>query len=213
MLKGLLKLAIVLAIAFYFAGPWILTRMGEFLVVDDVEIEAADAVVVLSTGVDYLPRLMQAASLHRQGLAARVVINGNRKTDVHRDLEASGYVPRHPWHEGVVDVLEFLGVERGKVVPVSAEDAYDTVSEATMVGGALEGSGIRKLIITTSKFHTRRSGAIWGHLYPNEFELQVVAAENDPFQPDGWWHQGRQIKQVLAEYGAWMYFWGKRLTS
>ena len=41
----------------------------------------------------------------------------------------------------------------------------------------------------------------------------MVPAEEDPFKPDGWWHDGRQIRQVLSEYGAWLYFWGKRLHS
>lgn len=213
MLKKLLLTAVALVVVFYTAGPWLLTQAGEFLVADDTPVEAADAVVVLSTGVDYLPRLMQAAALHRQGLAGRVVINGNRKTEVHRDLEAQGYAPPSAWYEDGISVLEFLGVERSNIVPVSAEDAYDTVSEARIVGGVLAKSDIRRLIITTSKFHTRRSLAIWSYLHDQRFELQVIPAENDPFEVDGWWHYGRQIKQVLAEYGAWLYFWGKRWSG
>ena len=212
MKKFLTGTAVVLVVL-YLAGPWLLTRVGEFLVVDADAIESADAVVVLSTGVDYLPRLMQAAALYRQGLARLVVINGDRKTDVHRLLERRGYTAPHHWYDGAVAVLTFLGVERGKIITVSAQDAYDTVSEAGMVGQTLKDSDVRKIIITTSKFHTRRSIAIWRHLYPKQFNLQVVAASDDPFAVDGWWHYGRQIRQVLAEYGAWVYFWGKRLQQ
>ena len=213
MLKKVLMGVIALLVVCYLAGPWLLTRVGEFLVIDESGIESADAVVVLSTGVDYLPRLMQAAALFKDRLVDVVVINGNRKTDVHRDLEAQGYIPPSHWHEEAVAVLVFLGVESEKILPINAEDAYDTVSEATIVGEALTGTGIRKIIITTSKFHTRRSEAIWSHLYSERFDIQVVAAANDPFSVDGWWHHGRQIRQVLAEYGAWLYFWGKRLLN
>lgn len=213
MLKKLLIWASALLIVCYLAGPWLLTRAGEFLVVDDTPVEPAHAVVVLSTGVDYLPRLMQAATMFKNGRASLVVINGNRKTDVHRQLEAQGYIPSHAWSEEAEAILVFLGVQREKILPISAEDAYDTVSEATLVGQELKDTDIRKIIITTSKFHTRRSKAIWSHLYSGQFDLQVAAAANDPFAVDGWWHHGRQIRQVLAEYGAWLYFWGKRLLD
>ena len=63
MLKKFLIWASGLLIVLYLAGPWLLTRAGEFLVVDDAPIEPAHAVVVLNTGVDYLPRLMQGRAL------------------------------------------------------------------------------------------------------------------------------------------------------
>ena len=213
MLKKILIWASGLLIVLYLFGPWLLTRAGEFLVVDDAPIEPAQAVVVLSTGVDYLPRLMQAATLFKEGLATMVVINGNRKTEVHRQFEAQGYSPSQVWYEEAVSMLVFLGVKREKILPISAEDAYDTVSEATLVGQELKDTDIRKIIITTSKFHTRRSKAIWRHLYSGQFDLQVAAAANDSFTADGWWHHGRHIRQVLAEYGAWLYFWGKKLQD
>lgn len=212
-MKKMLAIMAVLLVLLYIASPWLLTRIGVFLVLDDDPITTADAVVVLSTGVDYLPRLMQAANLHRQNLARLVVINGNRKTDVHRRLEQQGYVAPYQWYDGAVAVLVFLGIEPGDIVTVDAEDAYDTVSEARLVGSALQDTDVRKIIITTSKFHTRRAIAIWRHLFPKRFDLQVAAAADDPFSVDGWWHDGRQIRQLLAEYGAWFYFWGKRLQQ
>jgi uncharacterized SAM-binding protein YcdF (DUF218 family) len=200
-----------LIVVVYLSSSWVFTQIGEFLVVDDDPIESADAVVVLSTGVDYLPRLIQAANLYQLQLVKKVVINGNRKTDIHHQLEAQGFVSPNEWHDGPVAVLKFLGVNTVDVIIINAEDAYDTVSEAQYVGPELMGNGIRKLIITTSKFHTRRAIAIWKHLYSDQFQLQIVSAKDDPFKPNGWWHHGRQIRQVLSEYGAWVYFWGKQL--
>lgn len=210
-MKKLLAGTIVILFFLYLASPWLLTRAGEFLVVEAESIEKADAVVVLRTGVDYLPRLMQAAALYRQELVYLVVINGNRKTDVHRRLEARGFSAPHPWYDEAVAALVFLGVEKGNIITISAEDAYDTISEAAMVGQAMAESDINRIIITTSKFHTRRAKAIWHYRHAGRFELQVVAAADDPFAVDGWWQSGRQIRQVLSEYGAWLYFWGKRL--
>ena len=212
-MKKFVTAAVILLVVAYLIAPWFLTQAGKFLVVNSEPIEQANAVVVLSTGVDYLPRLMQAAALHRQGLARLVVINGNRKTEVHRQLEQQGYVAPYAWYDGPVSVLVYLGVARNKIITINAEDVFDTVSEARMVGSSLADSGIRKIIITTSKFHTRRAIAIWRYLFPDKFDLQVVPAKDDPFIVDGWWYHGRQIRQVMAEYGAWFYFWGKRMEE
>lgn len=200
-----------LFLAGYLAGPWFLEQMGKFLVVESAPVRQSDAVVVLSTGVDYLPRLMQAADLHRKGTAKLVVINGNRKSEAHRKLEKQGYVSPYPWHMRTVSILEFLGVDTRRVIAVDAQDVYDTFSEARLVGDDLRHRQVQKVIITTSKFHTRRALAIWRHLHGDTLEIQVVAARDDPFDVSGWWRDGRQIRQLMAEYGAWLFFWGKQL--
>ncbi len=201
--RRLLLLALLLG-AIWLAAPTLLGAAGRFLVSDD-RAAVADAAVVLATGVDYYPRLIEAASLYREQRVTRVVIDGDRKTDVLRRLEAQGFVPAAPWQENSLRILELLGVPREAVLAISAEDAYDTVSEAQLVGPALREAGIASVLVTTSKSHTRRAGAIWRRLHGDWLQVASVAAREDPYQPDGWWHSGRQIRWVLAEYGAWLY--------
>ena len=212
-MKKFLSVCVIIFIVIFLAGPWLMTRAGEFLVVDESPLRPADAVVVLTTGVDYLPRLMEAADLFKRDLVRYVVVNGNRKTDMHRKLEKQGYVRPGKWYDGSLAVLEFLGVKNTAILFINAEDVFDTVSEAQTVGPILEKNNIRSIIVTTSKFHTRRSIAIWRHLYEGKFELQVMGAGEDPFDAAGWWLHGRQIRQLLGEYGGWLYFWGDRLTG
>jgi len=188
----------------------VLTLAGRWLVMDEKP-SRSDAVVVLYTGVDYYPRLIQAATLYTEGYAPKVVINGNRKTDVLRGLEERGFEPCCPWYEDDVRILGILGVPREAVLPISAEDAYDTVSEAEAVGMDLVRLGYRKVIVTTSKSHTRRAAFIWEHLYDGQWTVCVVAARTDPYDPAGWWKEGRQIRWVLAEYGAWLYYLWKKI--
>jgi len=184
---------------------YLLRAVGNFLIVNPLS-EKAEAVVVLSTGMAYYPRLMQAAALYRQGLVRKVVINGNRKSDALRDLETRGFVPCCPWFERAYRILELEQVPRTDLIAVSAEDAYDTVSEARLVGAALEQKGIGSIIVTTSKFHSRRALYIWQRLYADTFTyIGMSAAAQDPFNPHNWWRSGRQIKWVLSEYGAWLY--------
>ena len=186
--------------------------MGDMIVADE-KASPADAVVVLSTGIEYYPRLIQAADLYRQGLAENIVINGDRKTDTLRDLERKGFKPCCPWYADSVSILALLGVPEDKIIRISNEDAYDTVSEADAVGRELIGRKWTAVIITTSKYHTRRAKFIWQKMYKNRITIFMVSAKTDPYDPDNWWKDGRQIRWVLAEYGAWLYYWWKEITE
>ena len=205
-----LALGVSFLLLWLFSGP-ILGRLGQFLICDQKPV-ASDAIVVLNTGVEYYPRLIEAADFFRKGLAQKVVINGNRKSDVLRDLEKKGFKECCPWHENRVRILEMLGVPRKDILTISAEDAYDTVSEAEAVGRELVREGFRRVIITTSKSHTRRAHFIWTAIFGDRLSMCTVAAKTDLYNPKGWWKQGRQIRWVLAEYGAWIYYWWKRFT-
>ena len=186
----------------------ILMLAGQWVVVSDTPLRS-DAIVVLHTGVELYPRLIQAADLYSQGYADKVVINGNRKTDVLRELERQGFRGCCPWYEDSVRVLNLMGVPTEKVIRISAEDAYDTVSEAEIVGKTVIEAGINRIILTTSKYHTRRARFIWQEMYEGQLEVQAVAAQSDPYNPEGWWHEGKQIRWVLAEYGTWFYYYWK----
>ena len=74
----------------YEARAPILEKVGSLLILDQTPVPC-DAAVVLCTGVEYYPRLAEAARLYRNGLARQIVINGNRKTEFVRGLERQGY--------------------------------------------------------------------------------------------------------------------------
>lgn len=195
----------LLALLYAFSGA-ILGYVGGFLVVDQKPLKS-DAIVVLNTGMEYYPRLIEAADLYQRGLARRIVINGNRKTDTLRNLEKKGFRSCCPWYEDRVRMLELMGVPRKDVITVSAEDAYDTVSEAEAVGREVMEAGLNRILVTTSKSHTRRARHIWKNLWSDKLEIRVVASRSDPYSPGGWWKEGRQIRWVLQEYGAWVYYY------
>jgi uncharacterized SAM-binding protein YcdF (DUF218 family) len=206
----LIPLFVLLFIAVFHGA--ILQKMGGLIVVDENP-PHSDAVVILNTGMEYYPRLIQAADIYRQGLINHVVINGNRKTDVQRELEAKGFQPCCPWYADSVSILTMLGIPEDKIIWFSAEDVYDTISEADIVGQELLKRALTKVIITTSKYHSRRAKYIWQKTYVNQLTVFMVSAKADPYDPNGWWKDGRQIRWVLAEYGAWIYYWWKEITG
>jgi uncharacterized SAM-binding protein YcdF (DUF218 family) len=139
-----------------------------------------------------------------------VLINGNRKTDVIRKLEKKGFVACCNAYENSLRILEMHGVAREKVWTVDAEDVFDTVSEAQTIKPFLARHEVKSMIITTSKFHSRRARFVWQKVMRSEEGIYASAAEDDPFDPDGWWTQGRQVKQVMGEYGGLAYYLWKR---
>ena len=209
--KRILYFVVVLLVAgllLYLLSGSIFRALGRFVVCDETPVQS-DAVLVLNTGVEYYPRLLEAASLYRKGLAKRVVINGNRKTDSLRELEIKGFKRCCPWYEDSLRILSLFGVPRNTVICISAEDVYDTVSEAEWVGREVLARGMHSVLITTSKYHTKRARFIWKKMYDGELSIRIVAAKTDPYDPESWWRDGRQIRWVMAEYGAWIYYWWK----
>lgn len=194
-----------------FSGA-ILRFLGRLIVVDENP-PRSDVVVVLNTGVEYYPRLIQAAAIYRRELVDYVVINGNRKTDTLREFEARGFKPCCPWYADSISILNMLDVPEDKVIRISIEDAYDTVSEADAVGRKLIEKNWTTVIVTTSKYHTRRAKFIWQKMYAGRLNISVVSAKDDPYDPNTWWQDGRQIRWLLAEYGAWIFYWWKDLTG
>lgn len=202
----------LLFLALYLLSAPILGWLGHLIVVDEKP-SKSDAVVVLNSGVEYYPRLIEAADLYNRGLASKVVINGNRKNEALVMLEEKGLTHCCHWCEEMLRILALYDVPRQDVLCLSAENAYDTVSEAHAVGSALTELGYRNIIVTTSKYHTRRARHIWRNTAEGRLHVRMIPAATDPYDPDGWWREGRQIRWVLAEYGAWVFYWWKQLTD
>ena len=129
-------LLLCVLIGIYFLSGRMLKYLGETLIYDDPPVKS-DVAIILNTGVEYYPRLVEAASIYKKGLVEKIVINGNRKTESLRELEAMGFEGCCPWYEDSMRILEMLGVPRYDVMPVDAEDAYDTVTEAEAVGSEI----------------------------------------------------------------------------
>ena len=97
-------------------------------------------------------------------------------------------------------------------VPDSAIKVLDppitnTADEMRTFGNALRHQSERKLIIVTSKVHTRRTATLWRLLSSNDGQAIVRGVSGDSFRLDRWWANSSDaldvIREVLGLLNAW----------
>jgi len=162
----------------------ILSALGGYLVQADSP-QKADAALVLA-GDGWGNRILAAAELARDGYVPKVLVSGpdgaygNHECDL-----AIPFAVKHGYPASY-----FVHVEH---------EGRSTLAEAKVVLIEIRRMGIKRLLVVTSNFHTRRSGFIFRKLAP-DLTILVVAAPDKNFTPDGWWHNREGQKTFLLEW-------------
>lgn len=181
MLAALAVLAVILVVAH---RP-LLNAAGRYLIVED-PLDRADVIVVLSGGRRD-ERVRQAADLYRAGYAPRVLLSGG---------EALAGLPTH-------QVQKLQALNNG--IPESALlfeiSSTSTGEQAKFLRPILEGHGVRRALVVTSSYHTRRTR----HLFRKAFvgssvEIRVYPVQRDLFNPLDWWTREADTETVVLEY-------------
>ncbi|MFY9583618.1 MAG: YdcF family protein, partial [Candidatus Acidiferrales bacterium] len=163
-------------------ATWVFLRVGQWLVVED-QLEAAQAIVVLSGGMPV--RAREAAEIYRQGFAAQVWVThpvGPAEELQQMDIFYLGeefYSQKILIHLGVpADAIRILE----KPVVNSEEEVLEIAAELR------RGEG-RKVIVVTSKPHTRRVKAIWKARVGESPRTLVRYASGDDYDGAHWWRR------------------------
>ena len=154
--------------------------MGELLIKSD-PLEAADIVVVLA-GDLYGERILLGAELVEKGYASRVLVSGPKNFFGIPESElAIPFAVARGASEGIFDGF-----------PI---EAHSTLEEADRVDRELRRRGIRKALVVTSNFHTRRARYIFQKHGSKDVDYIFVAADYPEFRPEDWWRsrQGRKV--------------------
>jgi uncharacterized SAM-binding protein YcdF (DUF218 family) len=145
----------------------------------------ADAALVLA-GDPRGNRIKTAAELVRLGYVPKVLVSG--PSEWYGLNEADLAIRFATAHEYPREWFEPLIIQ-----------ALSTDDEARALVSAVEKRGIRKLLIVTSDFHTRRAGRVYRRTIPSSIEFRMVAAPDKYFVPDGWWRNREGRKTVFFE--------------
>ncbi len=188
------SLALILLGLWAASGP-LLKAIGAFLVVDQSP-EPADAIVVLPGS--FPDRILEAVDLYDAGFAPEIVLCREPENPGFRTLRERGAsVPRI--YENNVSVAMQLGVPAASVT-VLQRAAGSTFTEARVVLQYLADRGANSMLLVTSKFHTRRAGAIYRHLAGGAIKVITRPARDGGFDPASWWHDRMSIRRLLIEY-------------
>jgi len=151
----------------------------------------ADVIVALA-GDTYGHRILKAAELVKSGFAPKVLVSGPPGFyDLHECELAIPFVVRHGY-----PAEWFIAVPH---------NAHSTEEEARALLPELIKLHAHRVIVVTSDYHTRRAGRILSADWPG-IEIRMVAAPDEFFTANGWWHNREGRKIFLLE-------WTKTLTG
>jgi uncharacterized SAM-binding protein YcdF (DUF218 family) len=176
-----IAVAVVLLAVFHTA---VLAALGNFLV-EAGPPEKADVIVVLA-GDGFGHRILLAGDLIKQGYAPKALISGpDGNYGVYECDLAIPFAVRAGDPESYFTHLE--------------HHARSTSAEAQVVVAKLREMGVKRVLLVTSNFHTRRSGKIFHRAAP-DLDFIVVAAPDEFFKPDSWWHDREASKVFVYEW-------------
>jgi len=175
-------------------------NLGRWLDRED-PLQKAAAIAVLSGRMP--DRALEAADLYKQGYAPQVWLSYS--------LEPANTLQRYsvPF-AGEETYNRLLLLHEG--VPDSAIRILDppianTADEIRTFGNALRQQSGRRLIIVTSKVHTRRAAALWKLLSSKDGQAIVRGVAHDRFRVDRWWTSTSDaldvVREVLGLLNAW----------
>lgn len=182
---------------------WGVSDLGRWLIVADT-LERASAAVVMSGGVPF--RAIEAAAIYRNGWVREVWITRTLNPAVEAvlnrlrlDLDF-----RDEWSNRLI--LERLGVSPGDI-RVLAPGARNTAEELKVVARELARTEGDRVILVTSKAHSRRVRATWNTVVGKSPRAVVRYAESDPFEGTRWWERTSDALAVSREVFGLMNVW------
>lgn len=175
-------LLIVVAV---FAVRWqaTLTGLGSFLV-DSQPPQRADLIVVLG-GDFWGPRVLTGAELARLGYAPIAVFSGP---------------PYYGQSQGelAVDFLVKNGYPR-EILEVFANQAHSTIAEANVLRGELARRRVKRVLLVTSSYHSRRATIVLTLFCPG-VEFISIPASDPHYQAAGWWNDQSSRHLFFSEW-------------
>ena len=199
--RHLTRAAVILAVLLI-VSLIALSRLGAFLVVSD-PLQKADAIVVL--GGTIYERQLEAVDLYKAGMAPRICLFREISDYGERELIAR-HVPYLRAVDVQIDAMEKLGVPRSAITIL--DEADSTAEEASHVLQLVQQDHLSKIIVITSKQHTRRARLVLGRrLARAGVTLMVHPTAYDKADAERWWHERSTLRFTLFESQRLFLYW------
>jgi uncharacterized SAM-binding protein YcdF (DUF218 family) len=169
---------------------------GRYLQHED-PLQKADAIFVLAG--TRAERWLEAFDLYNEGYAPLVVLSPGRQETGELLLRQRGI--RFPTDAELArGALLQLGIPSSAVL-VAPGDVDNTAQEATLLRALGVARGWRRVIVVTSKYHTRRAAFAFRRGFEGT-DTQVImrASRYDPSDPANWWRHRTDVRFAGSEW-------------
>ena len=183
----------------------IIAWAGARLLIVKSELASADAIVVMSGSATYRERAEWAAMLYREGRAPIVILtNDSLKSGWDKKEQRNPY-----FYELAARELEQHGVPESRI-QVVPDIALGTYEESLGLRDYASAHQLKRLLIVTSAYHTRRT--LWSLRHACEGSgIQIGIDSPAPGwqtpAPSRWWWRRWGWKVVAGEYVKLIYYW------
>jgi len=185
------KLLILLGVIVSCLGAgWVFRRaikakIGYTLICSEVP-EPADLILVLG-GEFYGPRVFKAGDLALAGYAPLVLISG------------PPYQNGRPEGEFAIEYLAQHGYPR-RLFAVFGHHAGSTIEEAIALRPELHRRGVKRVILVTSAYHSRRADIVAKLFCGGGIRFISVPAPDQFYTPERWWDDPGSRKMFVSEW-------------
>ncbi len=187
LMKIFMVFGVILIMGIIFLEP-LLSSVSRVLVHEDPLVKA-DAIVVLAGGKG--SRIEAAARLYREGFGEKLLFSGFR---VYPETYSSSFMKTYALKLGVPEV---------NIITYNPDVEVSTRGESLANLELLKMNRMKKFIIVTSAYHTRRTNLIYKRavsLLEYDVEFLVYPAP-DPYVPiNSWWKIRTGQKAIFSEY-------------
>lgn len=179
---GAIPVILLLALAAFY--PLFFRACGRYLECGGPP-RRAEAIVVLA-GDFYGHRILKACELVREGYAPVALVSGPSGNYGHYESDLA--IPFAVDH----------GCRPEWLAPVP-NNCRSTRDESALFANELRRRGVKSYLLVTSNYHTRRAGRLFRRAAP-DLSVAVVAAPDENFDPDRWWHSREARKTFALEW-------------
>ena len=196
-MRSIVRRAILVLLVFGAAGAvWLVFYGGSYLHHED-PLEKADAVYVL--GGARVERWLEAYDLYREGYAPVILLSPERPEAAETLIRSRGITfPSTP--ELQRNALVQLGVPASAILaPAGSTD--NTAQEAELLRTTAAARNWKRVIVVTSKLHTRRAGfAMRRGLDGTGTAVLLRGSRYDRSEPASWWRSRADIRFGGSEW-------------
>ncbi len=198
------RILLIVVLCLMVLWPFVAWVAAQLLIVKS-DLARADAIVVMSGSSTYLERADWAARLYHEGRAPTIILtNDSLISGWDREEERNPY-----FYELAARELQRLGVPESKIQVVS-DIALGTYEESLGVRDYASAHQLKRLLVVTSAYHTRRT--LWSLRHACEGSGIEIGIDSPPpgWQtpaPSRWWWRRWGWKVVAGEYVKLIYYW------